>query len=795
MTDPRDLGPAAPLHGPPSEETSLGEYLVILLDEWRTVALVFGVVMAAAAAYLLVAVPKYRASGVIQVSAPEGDSAMMFKMAGIERPSSVETEVEILRSRRIVGEAMRSLGLNIVRPIPPVTLDLFITLRGASPVPSEVKALRRAIRGLKIADTVSTPIEAEFKRGADGSLSVRLDGEGRARRVAPKGTYENGGVTFLLADAAGLKPGAAITANLVPDALAIEDLAESLSVENVGGSRTDTGLVRITFEDADRATSRDLVNAVMKAYMAFALEWRTMTADRSVIFIEGQLESIRKALEGSEKDLQAFVETEGAVLLPDQAKEMIANSAKLDLEYKKIGIQEEMLGMVAGEITRASKGNRSPALTGNFLFEDMLLGDVVGKLNELEMKREALLADMTETHPEVVRLTEEVRRLREQVLGLVKAARDRIVEQRRVMDRSQGEIQDRLLTFPDKERKMAMITRNMEVNHQLYTFLMTKLEEARILKASTTTDKRVIDGGFTPIRRAKPIRANTLVLAALTGILLGVGLAFARRALDPTVRDEEEAKSLSALPVYGVVPDLKLAGLERGKDATPDHIWGAPKGPGAEAFRTIRTNVEFAQVGDEPIRVIQITSAEASEGKSTVLANLAVALVKAGHRVLVVDLDLRRPVQHRQWGLHRSPGISDHLVGRAGLTPTGSPEFGVDVVPAGNEPPESQRLLASARLAELMASWRAAYDYVLLDTPPLLVADSLVASRLSDMVLFVVRPRRCRRVSLKLALGTLGRMNQVKGLVVNGVATRRGGYYHYYRGSYYGAKTSDTQSS
>jgi capsular exopolysaccharide synthesis family protein len=261
------------------------------------------------------------------------------------------------------------------------------------------------------------------------------------------------------------------------------------------------------------------------------------------------------------------------------------------------------------------------------------------------------------------------------------------------------------------------------------------------------------------------------------------------------VRDEEEAKTLCALPVYGVVPDLKLAGLGRGKDMTPGRIWEAPKGPGAEAFRTIRTNVEFAQVGDLPIRVIQITSAEASEGKSTVIANLAVALVKAGHRVLVVDLDLRRPVQHRHWGLRRSPGISDHLVGRAELEPTASPDFGVDVVPAGNEPPESQRLLASARLAELMTAWRAAYDYVLLDTPPLLVADSLVASRLSDMVLFVVRPRQCRRTSLKLALGTLGRMNQVKGLVVNGVATRRGGYYHYYRGSYYGARTSDTQES
>jgi capsular exopolysaccharide synthesis family protein len=205
--------------------------------------------------------------------------------------------------------------------------------------------------------------------------------------------------------------------------------------------------------------------------------------------------------------------------------------------------------------------------------------------------------------------------------------------------------------------------------------------------------------------------------------------------------------------------------------------------------------VEFAQVGDEALEVIQITSSEASEGKSTVLANLAIALAKAGHRVLVVDLDLRKPTQHQVWGTSRVPGISDHLAGRAELKVQQVEKHGISVVSAGNEPPESQRLLLSNRLGQLMASWRGEYDYVLLDTPPLLVADSLVVSRLSDMLLFVVRPRHCRRTSLKLTQGNLRRMELIRGLVINGVGGRRGGYYHYYRGSYYGSRTSDTQES
>jgi succinoglycan biosynthesis transport protein ExoP len=143
----------------------------------------------------------------------------------------------------------------------------------------------------------------------------------------------------------------------------------------------------------------------------------------------------------------------------------------------------------------------------------------------------------------------------------------------------------------------------------------------------------------------------------------------------------------------------------------------------------------------------------------------------------------------------RAPGISDHLAGRGALILRDVPDWQVAVVTAGNEPPESQRLLASDRLAKLVEQWRERYDYILLDTPPLLVSDSLVISRLSDMVLFVIRPRVTRRAALKLAGQTHERMELVKGLVINGVATRRGGYYHYYRGSYYGSKTTDTQES
>ena len=790
--------PQAPAGRNPAqrERSSVGDTLTILLDEWRTLAVPLALVLLAAVGYLLTTVPTYHARGVIQVSTSDvTDATRLFELSGLGRPSPVETEVEILRSRRIVGQAARRIGLNLVQPVPRFTLDLSVSLRGESPTDPALAALRGAVQDLRVADWIERPVSAAFTATEDGGLTARVAGEAAAT-LAPGEAFERGGVSFRVRPPDERRAGAELAAGdrveveLIPDDMLVADLLERTSVESIGG-RKDTNLVRVGVTSTDRSTSRDLVNAVMDAYMDFALEWRTTRADRSATFIEGQLEAIRQTLERSERELQKFVEKSGAVLLPEQAKELIEGGSELELELRKVRIQEELLGTVAAEIARATKRGGPVSLTGDFIFADELLGEAIGALNELELKRETLLAEMTETHPEVQRLGEEIRRVRAQVLEFVRASRGRIRERRRSIADALDEIQGQLATFPDKERQMASLRRNLEVSRELYGFLMTKLEESRIVKASTTTDKRVIDRATTPFRRHSPRRGMTLVLAGLVGLLLGAGAVFLRRAVDPRLRDEEEAKALAGLPLYGVIPDLKQLGI----GAEVVDLWKAPKGPAAESFRTLRTNVEFAQVGDSRIQVIQVTSSEASEGKSTVISNLAVALAKAGHAVAVVDLDLRRPVQHRIWGTPRAPGISDHVAGRGALKVRRHDELGVDLAAAGHEPPESQRLLASQRLNELIAEWRERYDYVLLDTPPLLVADSLVISRLSDMVLFVVRPRVTRRAALKLAGQTHGRMEIVKGLVINGIATRRGGYYHYYRGSYYGSRTTDTQES
>ncbi|MDJ0763093.1 MAG: polysaccharide biosynthesis tyrosine autokinase [Myxococcota bacterium] len=771
---------------------SIFEYLTILLDEWRTLAIPFVLSVLFAVSYLTLAVPHYTASGVIQVSTSETTDAAALLEITSGRPSPVDTEVEILRSRRIIGQAIEHLSLNIAQPLPRITANLNVSLKGASPLAPELIALRRVIRHLAIEDWVESAIAATLVVDQNCTLTVTLGNEAGAATVTPGSTFKQQGVTFSLAEHCALSPGS-MDVLLVPRDIAVDGILNALDVQSVGGGRRDTNLVRISFENEDRTVARDMVNAIMAAYMSFALDWRTLRADRSTSFIEQQIATLAAELNNAEARIQAFAQENGAIMLPEQAKELIKNGAELEFEMRKVKIQEDLLRSIAGNMARSNRRGESPALTGDFLFDDPLLGKAISALNELELKRETLLAEVTPAHPQVVRIGEEIQRVRAQVHDLIKASRNRIGERHKALLTELGSIQDALKEFPEKERNLTALRRNLEVTQGMHQFLLTKLEETRILKASTTTDKRIIDPATTPHRASRPNRKTVVLLAAFLGLLFGVLAVFVRRAIDPKIRDEEEAKVLSGLSTYGVVPDLSPLWSTRGTDQTAQVIWEKPKGPAAEAFRTIRTNVEFAQVGEDPLRVLQVTSSEASEGKSTIISNLAIALSKAGHRVLVLDLDFRRPRLHKIWGVPQMPGLSDHLVGQADIRIHRDETHDLDFIPAGNEPPESQRLLASQKLAGLVDSWREQYDYVLLDTPPFLVADSLVISRMSDAVLFVVRPRYCRRAHLKLARNALDQMDIVKGLIINGVVTRRGGYYHYYRGSYYGSKTSDTQ--
>lgn len=290
-----------------------------------------------------------------------------------------------------------------------------------------------------------------------------------------------------------------------------------------------------------------------------------------------------------------------------------------------------------------------------------------------------------------------------------------------------------------------------------------------------------------PLAPSSPDILRNLVLGALLGLLLGLGLVMLRHVLDTKVRSEADVRAISDSSVVGVIA------FDDGVPAHPVILREDPRSAAAEAVRRLRTNLQFIGVAEQT-RSIVVTSSVPGEGKSTTALNLGVALADAGARVLLVDADLRRPSIAEYLGLEGRVGLTTVLIGKASVEEVVQPwsDSGLDILPAGQIPPNPSELLGSPAMRALLDQLTSTYDMVLIDTPPVLpVTDAAVLGRQVGGSLLVVGVDRIHRPQLREALDSLATAGcPVLGLVINKIAHREVGAYVYERG-YYSSTADD----
>ena len=277
-----------------------------------------------------------------------------------------------------------------------------------------------------------------------------------------------------------------------------------------------------------------------------------------------------------------------------------------------------------------------------------------------------------------------------------------------------------------------------------------------------------------------PNPVRNLALGLVLGVLLGLGLAVLRHLMDTTVRTADDVEEITEEPIIGAVHFDPRAGKE------PLIVETDPSSPRSEAFRALRTNLMFVNAASHP-RTIALTSSIPGEGKSTTIANLALTLAQSGSRICLVEGDLRRPRLLEYLGLEGVAGLTDVLIDRATLDDVLQPygEHGLDILGCGSIPPNPSELLASTAMSTVLSDLSSRYDYVLIDTPPVLpVTDAVVLSTKVDGVIVLVGTTIVRKEQLESTLEALEAVdNNVLGLVLNRVSTKSGegtGYYGYY---------------
>jgi non-specific protein-tyrosine kinase len=312
-----------------------------------------------------------------------------------------------------------------------------------------------------------------------------------------------------------------------------------------------------------------------------------------------------------------------------------------------------------------------------------------------------------------------------------------------------------------------------------------KLDQLQVDAALKTGGAQLVTPASAPGVPIKPTPRRNTVLGLLAGLMLGVGFAFLREYLDDSIKSKEDVDRVSGgAPVLGLIP--VISGWKDRK--TPMLISVVdPKAPAAEGYRSLRTSIQFIGLG-RAMGVIQVTSPTASEGKSTTLANLGVALALAGNRVVVIDCDLRRPRIHDFFEASNDVGFTSVLLGEVPLSAALQPVAGVDrlqLLASGPPPPNPSELLSGKRTVEILEALRATADVVLIDCPPALpVTDAAVLSSRVDATLLVATAGSTHKRQLSRAIEVLSQVKApIVGIVLNGVSGE-GGYGYAYSYSY-----------
>ncbi|GAC1355900.1 MAG: hypothetical protein NVSMB42_14470 [Herpetosiphon sp.] len=324
---------------------------------------------------------------------------------------------------------------------------------------------------------------------------------------------------------------------------------------------------------------------------------------------------------------------------------------------------------------------------------------------------------------------------------------------------------------------------NITQYRQTYSNLVQSYEQVRMAKAQTTSTVVQEEPAEIPTRSVSPRVTLNTILATLLGLILGTIGVIAVDRFDDTVKNPDELSSEMGVPILGAIAEIR-----KGNKAGPV-VDIEPRSPIAEAFRALRTNIEFSSV-DKPLRTLLVTSPSPNEGKSTLVANLAAVIGQSDRRVIIVDADLRRPTAHRQFGLTNRVGLSELFV-QPDLpfdeTVRKTTIKNVSVITSGTIPPNPAELLGSQKMLDLLETAVGMADIVLIDTPPVnAVTDPAVLSSHVDGVMVVVRAGETKIRACKQAVEQLRRAGaRVIGIVVNDVPLGRSGYGYAYQGYYY----------
>ncbi len=566
---------------------------------------------------------------------------------------------------------------------------------------------------------------------------------------------------------------------------AADRYSERLSISSV----RNTSLVNVSVTSFSPELAARMADEHAKAYISLSDDRRFNSTSGAKSFLEKELSNIQAKLETSEKQLNSFARKNGVIDVEDRNNIMMARLSDLNKSLSEV--QSERIDAE----TKAFQAQSANPETLAAVYDDVLIKTLREEQAGLKAEYFELSKIYKPKFPQMLQLQAKI----DEVEANIQSQAGKIVdglttnyEQLKLRESSLTEalegLKSQMLNLQDRAVTYNILKREWEANKELYSGLLERTKEVGVAAGMELNVASIVDVASIPEDASSPNLKLNLLIAAFLGLSAGLGAAFLLAMLDNTINDVEQLHQITNIGHLGVAPDIELDESAAEDDLSQRRMMDTilhhdPGSSFSESIQSVRTSLSYARAGGFP-QSIMLTSSVAGEGKSTICMNLAISCANAGKRVIVIEGDLRRSRLYKIFGVPSAPGLSDHLVGSNPAVPyTVSQIPNLSILVAGSKTPNPVDLLGSSAMQDLINEYKQQYDLVLVDCPPvLMLADSVMVSRMVEAVLFVVSAHATPKDSVKNSINRLRMVGApLIGTVLNKLQAQHTGYYYDYR--------------
>jgi len=756
-----------------SNEVSLSDLFYKFLPYWPFFVILVLISLTGAYIYLRYKLPVYRSTATLLIKDDKKNSIdplETFDLFGSKK--NVENEIEVLKSKTLMQDVVKNLHLYA-----PVTVEGRLQNQSAylmSPIVIEAKD-PDSMRGVnKVPFHYNESDQTIQINQTTYSLNQWVSTPFGVLQFLPNKYYpynrqftkENKFYFSLIS----LK---AITNGIL----------SHLSVTESGKQTT---VINLSIEGEIPRRGEDILNELLKVYNQAAILDKNVLAANTLKFVEDRLKYVVNELDSVEGKLQNYKSQNRIVDLSAQGQLFLQTVSANDQKISDINVQLAVLDQVEKYVK--SKGAVAGIVPSTLGISDPALTDLLQKLSSLELQYTQLKKIVPENNPSLIAVQDGIEKLEPGILDNIINQRRNLLAGKADLSQSNNQYSYMLKSIPEKERELLGISRQQAIKNNIYTFLLQKREETALSFASAVADSRIIDKAESSDSPISPNRSRIYLIAFFVAMAFGALIITVKEMLTRTVQQRSEIEKYTNIPFLGQVNFDKSRSSIVITEGNRSYI--------AEQFRQLRTSLSYMGI-DEAHKKILVTSSISGEGKSFIAINLGISLSLMRKKVVLIEMDLRKPKLTEQFNISRSTGLSNYLIGKMSsedlIRNTGIENL--YLIPAGPIPPNPSELISNGRVPELLQYLEKTFDYIIVDTAPINpVTDAFIISPLTDVTLFIVR----HAYTPKVFLSNLAPQNNMKSLknaaiIYNGVKGKGFNKYGYGYGYGYGYTEEDSK--